>query len=89
MYPQHGKSNLQHNELIKPYYDEKKKYKTIISKNHRHFKAKFLNNLVDMEKQNFKISGGSFIDLKMEIEHLVSSQVISPLRTGPISLIGC
>ena len=40
------------NELIKHNYKEKKKYKTLIRKKHRQYKAKLLNNLVDMGKTN-------------------------------------
>ena len=49
-------SNRQtNNELLKRYYNEKKRYKTLIrKKTHRQYKAKILNNLVDMEKTNPK-----------------------------------
>ena len=48
-------SNRQaNNELIKHYYNEKKRYKTLIRKKHRQYKAKILNDLVDLEKLNPK-----------------------------------
>ena len=48
-------SNMQtNNELLKHYYNEKKRYKTLIRKNHRQYKAKILTNLVDMERTNPK-----------------------------------
>lgn len=42
------------NELLKHYYTEKKRYKTLIRRKHRQYKAKLLNNLVGMENSNPK-----------------------------------
>ena len=37
--------------LIKLYYNEKKRYNTLVRKKHRQYKAKILNSLVDMGKK--------------------------------------
>ena len=82
--------NIQtNNELIKHYYNEKKRYKTLIRQKHRQYKAKKLNNLVGMVKQILKKFGNLLIDLKMKVELRVRSQAIFPLRTGQTFLIGC
>ena len=83
-------SNRQaNNELIKHYYNEKKRYKTLIRKKHRQYKAKILNDLVDLENQILKSSGILLTNSKMKVELRVRSQAIFPPRTGQVILRGC